>query len=395
MRLNLIPQFLILHFDPFGLRRRLRRLEAYAPKLRDEANASPQLERSEKIQKTAESSLKNLFNKPYRYHFQNDQSPTHIQLARFMQSAGFKPTQWPWRANFSEQNLNLAPDLCECLEFKHRLAQFVQFYCPEVMPETYLFDEYSWSASLSDIAETHYKLSTYQFNDSVASLAWILKPALLNNGQHIKIFDKISQMESYFLSPQHLGGPHVLQRYIHDPDLIAGRKYSLRMFVVITQEAGAFLYQHGYVNVAKAQYDASDFTHLGAHLTNEHLNHDSNVVQIPTSEIAAYSAWYPQIRMIVKTVTAGLETAFPHAFAAQKERTFAVFGFDFMIDSQKRAWLLEVNHGPCFPIEEQHPLQKSLYHPFWEAMLQQFVIPITTKHALDVVGSAGFESMRS
>lgn len=34
-----------IYLDPFGLRRRLRRLEAYAPRLRDEAIASPQPER--------------------------------------------------------------------------------------------------------------------------------------------------------------------------------------------------------------------------------------------------------------------------------------------------------------------------------------------------------------
>ena len=338
--------------------------------------------------------LKKLFNKSYYYHFQNNQSPTHIQLARFMESSGFKRTQWLRRANFSEKNLNLAPELCDCLEFKHRLAQFIQFYCPDVMPETYQFNEYSWSAILSEIAEMHYKLSNYEFNDSVDSLAWILKPALLNNGQHIKIFDKISQMESYFLSSKHLGGPHVLQRYIYDPDLIDGRKYSVRMFVVITQEAGAFLYQHGYVNVAKAAYDASNFMHLSAHLTNEHLSHDTNVVQIPTNEVTGYLAWYPKIREIVKRVTTGLEDAFPYAFTAQKERTVAVFGFDFMIDNQQRAWLLEVNHGPCFPIEAQHPLQKSLYHPFWKAMLQQFILPITTKQSFDKIECAGFEPMR-
>ena len=372
--------------------------------------------------------FKNQFNRNYRFHFLDDQSPTHHQLAQFMQSFGFKRTKWAFRAHFSERNLNVSPELCECLEFKHRLAQMVQHYCPTVMPETHMFNEFSWSTSLSDIANTHYTTGTLQFNDKVDDLAWILKPALLNNGQHIKIFDRLSQMEAYLLSSNRLGGPHVLQRYISNPDLFDGRKYSLRFFVVITQEAGAFLYQQGYLNVAKANYNANDFTDLSAHLTNEHLiNHvaparagihpcsdsppgseiafrlrgndraqdSSSVVQIPTADVAGYSSWYPQIQSIVKAVTTGLESAFPHAFVAQKERTFAVFGFDFMLDSQQRAWLLEVNHGPCFPIEEHHPLQQTLYRSFWEAMVQKFVLPIATNQPMDVTGSASFESMRS
>ena len=132
-----------------------------------------------------------MFNKTYRFYFSDEPSPTLVQLARFMQSSGIKRTQWPFRANFSERNLNLAPDLCECLEFKHRLAQWVQTQCPKVMPETYLLDDVSWPACLSDLAHAHYAMNAYAFNDSVTDLAWILKPALLNNGQHIKIFNKL------------------------------------------------------------------------------------------------------------------------------------------------------------------------------------------------------------
>ena len=59
--LNSIQQFLIPNPNPFGLRRRLRRLEAYPPRLRDRANALPQPERIEVNLKTAESSLNKTF----------------------------------------------------------------------------------------------------------------------------------------------------------------------------------------------------------------------------------------------------------------------------------------------------------------------------------------------
>jgi len=42
MHVNWIPQFLIPNRDPFEQRRRLRRLEAYATRLRDRASALPQ-----------------------------------------------------------------------------------------------------------------------------------------------------------------------------------------------------------------------------------------------------------------------------------------------------------------------------------------------------------------
>ncbi|PJD91470.1 MAG: tubulin-tyrosine ligase [Legionella sp.] len=333
-------------------------------------------------------------HKKYHFHSSDHMSPTHHQLARFMQSAGLQRTRWAWRAKFSESNLNFAPDACECLEFKHLLSQMVDMYCPTVMPETYVINEFSWSTILSDIASMYY--ATHQtIEDHVEGLAWILKPALLNNGQHIKIFDTLSQIEEHLLRPDHLAGPHVLQRYILDPALYDGKKYSMRFFVVITQEAGAFLYPHGYLNVALNKYPGADFTNLSAHLTNEHLmHHMPSVVQIPTMDITDYAAWYPQVETIVHAVTKGLEQAFPRAYMPQKERTFAVFGFDFMLDEHQRAWLLEVNHGPCFPTDEQHPLQERLYRPFWEAVLEQFVLPITTHQPMLMDGSSGFKAMR-
>ncbi|HVT62170.1 MAG TPA: YheC/YheD family protein [Legionellaceae bacterium] len=332
-------------------------------------------------------------NKKYRFYCPEHHSPTHHQLAKFMLAAGLRHTRWPWRAQFTEHHLNFAPILCEWLEFKHLLAQLIQQYCPTVAPETYIMNEFSWPSVLSDMAAIYYT-SQDRLVDHVPDLAWILKPSLLNNGQYIKIFDTLSQMEAHLLRPDHLAGPHVLQRYITNPHLYDGRKYSMRFFVVISQEAGAFLYPDGYLNVALTPY-TNDYQVLAAHLTNEHLHtHRPSVIQIPTQQVPEYTQWYPQIRSIVTTITRGLEEAFPQAYIVQKERTFAVFGFDFMLDQQGKVWFLEANHGPCFPIEEHHPLQTTLYQTFWESVVEQFVFPIANKRPIPTTGCSRFEALR-
>ena len=312
-----------------------------------------------------------------------------------MQRAGFKRTRWAWRSSFSHDNLDFSPDLCVCLEQKHMLAKLVEYYCSHVMPKTYVLDEYNWSTCLSSLANEYYP-DLHDMQDKIDGLSWILKPALLNNGQQIRIFDCLSQLEAYFLRRDRLAGPYVLQRYISEPDLINGCKYSLRFFVVITQEHGAFLYRQGYMNVALATYIKHDFSNLSAHLTNEHLNeHVVSVAQIPTAGHPDYRHWYAQIRSLVKTVMNGAELAFPQAFLAQKDRTFAIFGFDFMLDSKKNVWLLEVNHGPCFPVEAEHPLQLTLYQQFWEAMIKQFVNPIALQQPIKTHGCVGFDCLSS
>lgn len=333
---------------------------------------------------------------PAKYRFQNleDFSPTLYQLEKFMQAAGLKRTRWNWRAKFTERNLNFAADVCECLEYKHLLAFLMAKHCPKIVPETYILNDYSWSEVLSDLAQDHYTVKN-QYKDEIKGLAWILKPSLLNNGQHIKIFTKLSQIEEHMLHPQRLGGPHVLQRYLTNPDLYEGRKYSLRFFVIITREAGAFLYQNGYLNVALAPYSGANFSDLRPHLTNEHLyDNEAAVVQIPTAGHTKYKIWYPKVLHIAKAVTDAVEKEFPHAFLPQKDRTFAVFGFDFMCDDQDNMWLLEVNHGPCFPIESHHPLQEILYEGFWQGMVTQFVLPIVSHRPIAKQGTLGFKGLR-
>ncbi len=334
-------------------------------------------------------------NKKYFFDLSSTASPTHFNLVNAMQRVGFKKNRWPWHMAFREKHLNFAPDACECLEFKHNLSQLTLNHCPDVMPKTYVIDDHNWPTVLNQLADEYYT-NQYGLTDKIEKLAWILKPALLNNGQDIKIFDRLSQIESHFMSFNRLGGPHVLQRYVINPDLYQERKYSLRFFVVITQNAGAFLYRHGYLNVALESYAEADYSRLNGHLTNEHLNHDiPNVIQIPTIITMQYPNWYSQIKPIVQSVTNALEQAFPHAYHIKKEDALAIFGFDFMMDSDYKMWLLEVNHGPCFPIEPHHPLQKPLYESFWTNLVKQMIEPMIKKQSVDLKSGHDFDCMRT
>ena len=65
-----------------------------------------------------------------------------------------------------------------------------------------------------------------------------------------------------------------------------------------------------------------------------------------------------------------------------------------MLDDQDKMWLLEVNHGPCFPIESHHPLQEILYQKFWQSMIDQFVLPIVNGEPISKHDTLGFEALR-
>jgi tubulin--tyrosine ligase len=213
------------------------------------------------------------------------QSPTFYNLSRYLQEQGWVSTRFDWLANFSEKNFQFDAMAAEQLEFKHLLANLVNEYCKELMPETYIIDDDNWPLILNILADNYYRENNLAL-DEVDNLIWILKPSKLNNGKHIKIFQNIHAIERHYLSSNRLGGEHVLQRYVTQPHLLKGHKYSIRMFVIVTNNIGVYLYPQGYINVSLLPYNPIDFNDLNTHLTNEHLKDDEvNVVQIPTQRL--------------------------------------------------------------------------------------------------------------
>lgn len=333
----------------------------------------------------------------YHFYLRQSQSPTYFNLARYLLEQGWHPTRFSWLADFGEKNFQFDLLASQCLEFKNLLAQLVAQYCPQVMPATYCINDYNWPLVLNQIAHDYYQ-QDHQLLDQLNHLVWILKPALLNNGQHIKIFQSLSQLEHHYLSANRLGGEHVLQHYVLKPHLLKGpqmgHKYSIRMFVVLTNYAGAYLYPKGYLNVGLHPYQTNDFTDIRSHLTNEHLKEDEfNVVQIITQQYEIFKPFYPKIKEIIACTISGLKKLHPQAFIERKPPALAIFGFDFMVDSNLKVWLLEANHAPCFPISEEHPLQKSLYYDFWQAIIKSFVVPIARKQPKECLQYQLFEAV--
>jgi len=297
-----------------------------------------------------------------RFYLPEDESPAYYNLSKNLQASGWQKCQSRGLADFSDTNFQFDEQAAQCLEYKHLLAGLVQTYCPEIMPATYVTNDHNWPDVVNKLADDR----------------WILKPSLLNNGQYIKIFQTLNDIKAHFLKSDRMGGEHVIQHYINNPHLLRDdRKYSIRMFLVITNFSGAFLYKQGYFNVAKYPFSATDFNDLKPHLTNEHLfATETNVIQIPSIKFEFFPVIYPQIAGVIKTLMSALQQLFPTAFMSQGKQAIALFGMDFMLDDAGKIWLLEANHGPCFPVDADHPLQSWLYDGFWAALIQNFVKPI-------------------
>lgn len=319
----------------------------------------------------------------YCFHLPSEKSPTFYNIGRHLQKQGWNPTRFRLRSHFNDHYFQFHKAAAEQLEFKHLLAQLVLHYCPQWMPITYCINDQNWPKVLSSIVNSQ----------QADAFPWILKPSLLNNGHHIKIFQSLSELEEHYLNSKRLGGEHVLQKYL-SPHLLNNYKYSIRLFVVMTNFSGSFLYPHGYLNISQTSYQEHDFNDLRSHLTNEHLyGQEPNVIQIPTSRIQVFSKFYPSLKTIITDTLNGLQAMHPEAFNLHNQKKLAIFGFDFMIDSVLRPWLLEANHGPCFPANTDHPLQKHLYDDFWQAFIASFIIPISTQQTIGEHQGLRFERL--
>ncbi|KTD41779.1 tubulin-tyrosine ligase [Legionella parisiensis] len=302
-----------------------------------------------------------------KFHLAADASPTHANLARFLKADGWKPSRFSTLASVNEAWLQFPPVVGETLEYKHLLAAFLQANKLEyLMPETFFIDDQIWPSVLAKID-----------NSQFANTPWILKPSMLNNGQHIHIFHDLNDLEAHFLSHQRMGGPQVLQRYIARPLLIqgpvSGHKFSIRQLLVISTHAGAALFPNGYLNIALKPYQENNFSEMESHLTNEHLSDERfNVVQRLSDEMAIFQPYKSSIISICQLIIKTLKDQFATIWQDSQPR-IACFGFDFMIEENCKLWLLEVNHGPCFPVDDLHPLFNALYRPFWQQLIKQFI----------------------
>ena len=195
---------------------------------------------------------------------------------------------------------------------------------------------------------------------------WLLKPSGSARGEGIKF------MESFSDVPKNLT---ILTRYIHNPDLLKGRKYDLRVYIFVTghQPLKIYVYNEGVVRIATEQYnlDTSDLKNLYQHLTNVALNKKSekfkendNNDQENTNiwsfsllrehykkEGKDFDELFKKIQDIaVKSIISmheiEIETELKSNYTLKSNNLFELYGMDILVDQNLNPWLLEINLSP-------------------------------------------------
>ena len=113
---------------------------------------------------------------------------------------------------------------------------------------------------------------------SEASNIWIVKPGENSNqGCGIEVADNLSEIKSLinanFRQTQRTS---IVQRYIHNPLLISGRKFDIRAFAMLTSINGVqkgYVYRDCYFRTSSRLFSLDDFTRE-VHLTNDAVQRD-------------------------------------------------------------------------------------------------------------------------
>ncbi|CEM22877.1 unnamed protein product [Vitrella brassicaformis CCMP3155] len=199
---------------------------------------------------------------------------------------------------------------------------------------------------------------------------WIMKPVGKSQGKGIFLFDKLSQINDWKTVPsfrqpegqtQQTAEAYVVQKYVENPLLIGGKKFDLRLYALVTSYSPltVYFYRSGFARFSHTHFsfDNENLTDIGMHLTNV-------AVQKQSEKYDEKSGGKWDVRRMkmylmskygedkVNQLTTAIENIIIKSLlSVQKsmindKHCFELYGYDILIDSNLKPWLLEVNASP-------------------------------------------------
>ena len=197
---------------------------------------------------------------------------------------------------------------------------------------------------------------------------WILKPSDGGKGANIKVMDTLGDIEAHFDASRtgpSPGWPRSTSRslcYLQP----GSRKFDVRIWALLDANYDVHVWNNGVLRTCSVPFtlDASKLNDPFVHLSNHCIQtrsetygkHESATNEVWLKDFDVYlkqhhnssvEALAAQWRSIIKeTLDAAREFMEVDKFEPPYN-CFQVFGFDFMVDSALKVWLVEVNSSPA------------------------------------------------
>ena len=195
---------------------------------------------------------------------------------------------------------------------------------------------------------------------------WIMKPIGKSQGKGIFLFTKLNQVSTwksdYRWKPDNpQAEPYVVQRYVNNPLLVGGKKFDLRIYVLVTNYSPltCYLYRTGFARFTHQRYSGNpeDIANNYMHLTNVAIQKSSNTYDSVTGgkwdlrllklylmskygQERVSQCFYKISRIFIRTLMAVQKCII------NDKHSFELYGFDILIDDNLKPWLIEVNASP-------------------------------------------------
>uniref|UniRef100_A0A915EYG8 Tubulin--tyrosine ligase-like protein 9 n=1 Tax=Echinococcus canadensis TaxID=519352 RepID=A0A915EYG8_9CEST len=219
-----------------------------------------------------------------------------------------------------------------------------------------------------------YHMFLEEFRRNPGSI-WIMKPVAKSQGKGIFLFRRLKDIEAwkrgssfnYFTKnevntdadakelPEH----YVVSRYIDNPYLIGGRKFDLRVYVLVTsfQPLKAWVYRDGFARLSNVGFSMESIDDQYIHLTNVAIqktapDYDAmKGCKWSICRLRRYMLAKHGFERVAKLFWEIDKIFILSLLSVQKvmisdKHCFELYGYDILVDNSLKPWLLEINASP-------------------------------------------------
>ncbi|KDR22678.1 hypothetical protein L798_12812, partial [Zootermopsis nevadensis] len=195
---------------------------------------------------------------------------------------------------------------------------------------------------------------------------WIMKPCGKSQGAGIFLINKLSKLKRWSReskTPFHPTHTEMCYRYIDNPLLIGGKKFDLRLYVLVTsfRPLKCYLFKLGFCRFCTVKYDTSiqELDNMYIHLTNVSIQKhgasgEYNCMhggKLSVQNLRLYLE-STQGKDVTERLFSAISWLIVHSLKAvspvmdNDRHCFECYGYDIIIDNKLKPWLVEVNASP-------------------------------------------------
>ncbi|KAK7505808.1 hypothetical protein BaRGS_00003079, partial [Batillaria attramentaria] len=221
-------------------------------------------------------------------------------------------------------------------------------------------------------SEYHIFVDEYRRNPG---FIWIMKPIAKSQGKGIFLFKRLKDITDWKkgveyqpIGDQAKEGPetYVVQRYIENPYLIGGRKFDLRIYVLVTSynPLKVWLYRSGFARFSNTRFSLECIDDSYVHLTNVAVQKTApdydpekgckwSLQQLRQYFIAKHGieAMDQMFKQINDIFIYSLQSC--QRIIINDKHCFELYGYDILIDANLKPWLIEINASPSLTASNQ------------------------------------------